>query len=258
MMPLDDRGLLLGDGLFETILAIDGDLVLFDDHIERMRASCLALGLPQPDADQAQKICELALGDTGMTRVRAAVRLTLTAGSGGRGLDRPAEPEPHIFATVALAPRPDTNVALKTVSIRRNETSPTSRHKTLSYLEAVIARREAAPSEALFLNTDGVVACAAAANVFWIREGVLFTPSLDCGVLPGVMRAQVLKAAGDFGLKTREGRFPPNAPAEAEAVFITNSLIGVRRVYWLDGQDLPMLPVVRDLAEAMDQISPSS
>ncbi len=257
MMPLDDRGLLLGDGLFETILAIDGELVLFDEHIERMRGSCGALGLPAPDADAARKLCELAMGDAGMTKVRAAVRLTLTAGSGGRGLDRPAEPEPHIFASVSLAPRPATNLALKTSGIRRNETSPTSRHKTLSYLDNVLARREASPSEALFLNTDGVVACAAAANVFWIKEGVLFTPSLECGILAGVMRAQVLKAAGDFGLSTREGRFPPQALADAEAVFVTNSLVGVRRVYWLDGEDLPGLPIVLELAEKMDEISSS-
>jgi branched-subunit amino acid aminotransferase/4-amino-4-deoxychorismate lyase len=254
MMPLDDRGLLLGDGLFETILAVDGDLVLFEPHIERMRRGCEYLGLPAPDADAAMKLCERALGDTGMTTGRVAVRLTLTAGSGGRGLDRPAEVEPHVFAAVFPAPRPEGPVGLWTTTIRRNDLSPTSRLKTLSYLDNVLARREAAPSEALMLNTDGLIACAAAANVFWISEGRLFTPGLDCGVLDGVMRQEVLSRADSFGLSVREGRFPPSALAEAEGAFITNSLIGVRRVYWLDGKDLPSLPLVNELAEAIAEL----
>jgi branched-subunit amino acid aminotransferase/4-amino-4-deoxychorismate lyase len=250
-MPLDDRGLLLGDGLFETILAIDGDLVLFDRHIARLRAGCAYLDLPQPDALATQKLCELALGDTGMTSGRVAVRLTMTAGSGGRGLDRPEAPEPHIFATVAKAPRPEGSIGLWTASVRRNQHSPTSRLKTLSYLDNVLARREAAPSEALMLNTDGIVACAAAANVFWIREGRLFTPALECGALDGVMRREVLDRAASFGLSAREGHFPPSALAEAEAIFITNSLIGVRRVHWLDGEDVPGLPLVQEIGEAI-------
>lgn len=250
-MPLDDRGLLLGDGLFETILAIDGDLVLFEPHIERMRAGCKYLDLPQPDVEATRKLCELALGDTGMTTGRVAVRLTLTAGSGGRGLDRPETVEPHVFATVSRAPRPTGSIGLWTATVRRNAHSPASRLKSLSYLDNVLARREAAPSEALMLNTDGIVACAAAANVFWIRDGRLFTPALECGVLDGVMRREVLKRADAFGLSVREGHFPPTAIADAEAVFITNSLIGVRRVHWLDGNEMPGLPVVQELGEAI-------
>ncbi|HRD46594.1 MAG TPA: aminotransferase class IV [Caulobacter sp.] len=250
-MPLDDRGLLLGDGLFETILAIDGDLVLFDRHIERLRAGCAYLDLPRPDAEATRKLCELALGDTGMTSGRVAVRLTLTAGSGGRGLDRPEATEPHVFATVSRAPRPEGSIGLWTATVRRNQHSPTSRLKTLSYLDNVLARREAAPSEALMLNTDGVVACAAAANVFWITDGRLFTPALDCGVLDGVMRREVLNRAAAFGLSVREGHFPPTAIAEAEAVFITNSLVGVRRVHWFDGSDMPGLPLVQELGDTI-------
>ena len=71
-MPLDDRGLLLGDGVFETILAIDGELILFEAHITRMLRACWELGLNQPDPDAARRLCELALGDTGATSGRFA------------------------------------------------------------------------------------------------------------------------------------------------------------------------------------------
>lgn len=254
-MPLDDRGLLLGDGLFETILARDGELVLFDLHIARMQAGCTTLGLPMPDAKGARQLCELALGDTGMTSGRAAVRLTLTAGSGGRGLDRPGEMEPHIFAAVSAAPQPNPTVALLTSDIRRNPSSPGSRFKTLSYLDNVLARRQAAPGEALMLNTAGDVACAAAGNIFWIQEGRLFTPALECGVLDGVMRRQVLDVAPSLGLSIREGRLPPESLDKAEAIFVTNSLIGVRPVSWIDGRYISSLPVVTALAEALADVS---
>jgi branched-subunit amino acid aminotransferase/4-amino-4-deoxychorismate lyase len=254
-MPLDDRGLLLGDGLFETILAKDGELILFEAHIARLRRACWELGLSQPEADATRRLCELALGDTDMTTGRVAVRLTLTAGSGGRGLARPDPVEPHIFVVASRAPKPDNAIGLRTSAIRRNPTSPGSRMKTLSYLDNVLARREAEPAEALMLNTVGDVACAAAANVFWIKEGRLFTPALDCGVLDGVMRGQVLAMAASFGLSAREGRFPPSVLTEAEAVFLTNSLIGIRPVSSLDGKDLPTLPVVAEMADALFEVS---
>lgn len=254
-MPLDDRGLLLGDGVFETILAIDGELILFDAHIARLRRACWTMGLNQPEPDAARRLCELALGDTGATSGRFALRLTLTAGSGGRGLNRPEVIEPHVFATTSRHVRPEGAIGLRTSAIRRNPTSPGARMKTLSYLDNVMARREAEPAEALMLNTGGDLACAAAANLFWIKEGRLFTPSLDCGVLDGVMRRQVLLVAGEFGLSPREGSFPPSALTEAEAVFLTSSLIGVRPVSSLDGLDLPTLPVVRDLADRLSEVS---
>ncbi|HEX7761521.1 MAG TPA: aminotransferase class IV, partial [Caulobacteraceae bacterium] len=86
-VPTDDRGLTLGDGLFETLLARDGDLVAFEAHLGRMTAGCAVLGLPPPDPDLARRLCREALTRADLSNDRAAVRLTLTAGSGGRGLD---------------------------------------------------------------------------------------------------------------------------------------------------------------------------
>ena len=104
MIPLDDRGLLLGDGLFETLLAVDGALVDPQPHLERMAAGCAALGLPPLDRAAAQAAMAQALA--GLDAPRAAVRLTLTAGSGGRGLDRPQAPAVRLFASAAPAPAP--------------------------------------------------------------------------------------------------------------------------------------------------------
>ncbi len=248
-MPLDDRGLLLGDGLFETILAKNAELMLFDDHVARLRAGCAAMALPAPDKTAVRELCELAIADAG-PRPRMAVRLTLTAGSGGRGLDRPDAVEPHVFATAAPVVRPEGAAALVTSPVRRNEGSPTSWLKTLSYLDNVWARRMAAPDDALMLNNGGEICCATAANIFWVKDGKLYTPSLDCGVLDGVMRRRVMALQ-----PVEEVRAPRAMLEQSDAVFLTSSLIGVRPVASLDGTPLPSHSMVDRLAAALAAVS---
>ena len=230
-VPLDDRGLLLGDGLFETLLWKDGALVLAEAHAARMAEGAAALGLPAPAHDAFLAVAEAAVRSAGLTGARAAVRITLTAGSGGRGLDRPEVLAPRLFATAAAAARPEAPARLHVAEVRRNQASPASRLKTLAYLDNVLARREARAAgadEALMLNTLGEVACTAAANVFWMGDGGLFTPAAETGRLDGIMARQVKRAALKLGLEVVQGAFGAPALAAAEAVFLTNSLIGVR------------------------------
>lgn len=249
-VPWDDRGLLLGDGLFETLLAERGRLVNLPAHLARMMAGCETLGLPPPDPERARSLCLAALEEAGLAGERAAVRLTLTAGSGGRGLDRPPVLQPRLWATAATSPEPVGPVHLRLAKVRRNEGSPASRLKTLSYLDNVLARRQAAPDEALMLDNAGNLACAGVANLFWVAGGRLFTPALDCGVLPGTVRAGILAWAGGEGPGAAEVCMGPEALGQADGVFLTNSLIGVRPVASLDGRPLSRSP----LTERVEQV----
>ncbi len=227
---MSDRGLLLGDGLFETLLAIDGVLQAPKAHLARLDLGCDALGLPAPEYGQALAVMQAAVRQAGLEHGRAAVRLTYTAGSGGRGLVRPEALAPQMFATAALSVRPPAPAQLTLASTRRNASSPTAHHKTLAYLDNVMARREAqalGADEAVLCNTDGHLACAAASNLFWITGGVLMTPDLSCGVLPGVMRAEVLAAAQTLGMAMDLAKIGPEALEQAEAIFLTNSLNGL-------------------------------
>lgn len=255
MIPPDDRGFTLGDGLFETVLARSGELVWLDAHLDRLTAGCATLGLPAPDRAEAERLMRQALVEAGLSGAQAAVRLTLTAGSGGRGLDRPAQPQPRVAATAAAAPRPTTPARLITAAVRRNDQSPAARLKTLSYLDNVLARAEAhaaGADEALMLNTRGELACAAAANLFWIDTGRLFTPALGCGVLAGTARAQVLTIAGELGLAVCEVRSAPDALQAAEAVFITNALVGVREAAEVDGRRFAPHGLVEQLSRTLN------
>ncbi len=253
-VPADDRGLLLGDGLFETILADNGRLDAFDAHARRLIAGCAVLGLPVPDAADLRRAADAVLAERGLTAERAAVRLTWTAGSGGRGLERPESPAPRLIAQASPASAPAGPATLVTAEIRRNATSPASRLKTLAYLDNVLARRAAViagADEALMLNTEDEIAGGAASNVFWIAGDRLFTPALACGVLDGVMRGRVLRAAAALGVEAVEARAGAEALLAAEAAFLTNSLIGLRAVSAIDGRALGTHPLVLRLAQAV-------
>jgi branched-chain amino acid aminotransferase/4-amino-4-deoxychorismate lyase len=254
----DDRGFTLGDGLFETVLWDAGELKLWDAHMERLNSSCDKLGLPLPPLGACRRAALAIVKAQMLGAERAAVRLTWSAGPGGRGLDRPDAPSPQLTATAAVSVKWVGPARLATVSVRRNDTSPASRLKSLSYLDNVLARQEARSAgadEALMLNTRGELACAGVANLFWIEKGVLYTPAIACGVLNGIMRGALIERAGRAGADIREVAATPEALSRASAVFLTNSLIGVRPVASIDGRLVGHDPFVQILQALLDDVS---
>lgn len=231
----NDRGLLLGDGLFETLRFSGGRVSRLAAHEQRLRASCTALGLDCP-LDQialAPVIEELARRNS---LADAAIRLTLTAGSGERGLARSAASRPSCLITAAPLAIPPASITLATSALRRSGSSIAARHKTLSYVDNVMARRAALAGDAdmaLLLDNEGHLSGADCANLFWQRDGRLFTPALDCAVLPGTARAALIA-----GLQVEQGRFAVSELSDAQCVFVTNALMGAVRVSQLDGRPL--------------------
>lgn len=229
-----DRGLTLGDGIFETIAVRGGKARRLPAHLARLRMGARLLGIPVPAADGAleQALIEVAAANDVNEGV---LRLTLTRGPQARGL-APTDPgAPTLLITGAagaLAPaKPAT--AVIAAETRRNERSPLARIKSTSYLDGVIAAREAAASgadEALLLNGAGNLAEAAAANLFVVLDGRAETPPISDGALPGVMRADVIRALG-----AKERTLAPADLARASEAFLTNSL-GIRALVTVDGQ----------------------
>ncbi|MCJ2136443.1 aminotransferase class IV [Methylobacterium sp. J-026] len=228
--PLDhtDRGLTLGDGLFDTALALGGRVAFEDAHVDRLVASAATLGIPAEPERIRAAMRSLAGQGRGETD-RLAIRTTLTRGSGPRGLKPPEDPHPTLFATAAPSARSAAFAPLRLwpTAIARNDTAPTARLKTLGYLDAVLAAREAAAAgfdEALFRNTRGRVACAGTGNLFALFGQTLATPPLTDGVLAGIVRAEVLGLAAGCGLRAEERSLSLPDLLGAEAVFLTNSL----------------------------------
>lgn len=220
-----DRGLLLGDGVFDTALGVQGRVAFEAAHADRLTAAAEALGF---SVERARIVA--AMRALAGTAPLAAIRTTLTRGPGPRGLAPPAEPSPFLFGSAAPARSPlfFAPLRLTLTSIARNETSPAARLKTLGYLDAVLAARDAQAQgfdEALFLNTGGRVACAGTGNFFGVFGGTLVTPPLEDGVLPGIVRAELLaRIAPSLGLAVEERPLLPSDLQAAEALFVTNSL----------------------------------
>src|SRR5690606_12507149 len=124
-----------------------------------------------------------------------------------------------IMLAVAPSPPPPESVSVLLSDVVRASAALSSRHKTLSYIDNVEARRRAAArgfGEALMLNEHGEIACASAANIFWFDGDGLRTPALACGVLAGVTRARVMDFAAANGWTVREGRFALDVLGGAE------------------------------------------
>ena len=132
-------------------------------------------------------------------------------------------------------------LTLTTISRLSPRSHPTQA-KTLNYLNSLLAKREAAERGAfdgLMATTDGYVAECSMNNVFFIKGRALYTPSLACGVLPGITRGVVLEMAPALGLKTREGRYRPAFLYEADECFLTGSGVGILPVQAIDGHAFP-------------------
>ncbi len=220
---LTDRGLNLGDGIFDTVLARNGRIFRRKSHIDRMADAAEILGLPFDEA-----LAETALNALAGAVIDGAVRLTLTRGPGPRGLSLPKNAKPLLFGAASPARVPPFPVLkLGTTSIRRNETSPLSRIKALPYLDSVLALEQAASKgadEVLFENTHSRVACLASANIFAIFGRQLVTPPLSDGALAGTTRAYVLSKAHGLRFEVAERSLPLEKFSRADALFATSSL----------------------------------
>ena len=227
-----DRGLTLGDGLFETIRARGGRPLRLAAHCARLRAGAEVLDLPVPVSDEALgRALEETLKANAVTD--GVLRLTLTRGPGPRGLLPPPQPRPTLLITAAAeASSPSPIRAVIATTTRRNEHSPLSRCKCINYLDNILARLEAAKrgaEDALLLNTAGRLAGTTIANLFLVIDGAVVTPPVADGALPGVMRGEVLAAAG-----AEERSLKPEDLARASEAFVTNCL-GIRPVVSVDG-----------------------
>ncbi len=236
--PIADRGLGLGDGLFETVRLTTGQPRHFADHWQRLRNSAKTLGFGDIGSGNIALDAIRQLSDK--TKIRnGSVRILLSRGQGPRGLDIPKDSACNWL--IRIFEKADTHARLVTLAlsqIRRNAANPVSLHKTISHLDMVMSRKllvgGAKGNESLLLDHRARLCCAGTGNLFWLYGERLFTPSAACGILPGTTRARLLELAPKLGLQVATGSYWPRSIAKADAVFICNALIGVRPVIRID------------------------
>lgn len=236
-----DRGFMYGDGLFETMRSFSGKVFEIDEHLDRLGRSLKTIGIRAPySKNYLKKEIYRLLGANALKD--AYIRLTVTRGEGRFGIERkdPQKPNVVIFAK-KFEGYPERifrqGISARVVSMRQDGLSPLSGIKSLNFLGHIIARfraKDAGADEAIILNTKGCVAEAATSNVFTVKRGVIITPSLASGILPGITRAVIIRLAKRLSLKVIEKSLSYRELLKSDEIFLTNSLAGVLPVTKVD------------------------
>ncbi|WP_306188578.1 MULTISPECIES: aminotransferase class IV [unclassified Streptomyces] len=229
-----DHGLTVGDGIFETVKAVDGEPFALTRHLNRLSRSARGLGLPDPDHDEVRRACAAVLEANPMPLGR--LRITYTGGHGPLGSDRGDHGPTLVVALGETTRRPD-STAVVTVPWTRNERGALTGLKTTSYAENVVALARAhqhGASEALFGNTVGQLCEGTGSNVFVVLDGELRTPPLASGCLAGITRELAIEWTG-----AKETDLPLDVLQRAEEVFLTSTLRDVQAVHRVDDRELP-------------------
>lgn len=245
-----DRGFLYGDGVFEVLRTWDEKLVDLDAHLARLLASAAALGLRGPGPSQVAHAVRHTVASAGPGEHR--VRVILTRGPGPLNA-RPETLGPgRTIVIVEPLPAQPSELSLAVVDFplpRRRGPG----HKTLAYLDHVLARDLAAAAgadEAVRLGPDGDVAECASSNVFVVARCAVATPPVELGILPGVTRARVLAACAGCGIPATERRLELAELYAADEIFVTSALRGVVPVTRLDGTARPTGPITARIRAA--------
>jgi branched-chain amino acid aminotransferase len=233
-----DHGLMVGDGVFETIKCVGGAAFALTRHLDRLRLSAERLGLPEPDVESIAdgvRGCLAAAPPWPLGRIR----VTYTSGNGPLGSDRGNQGATAVVIVGAQAPFPET-ASVTVVPWPRNERGALAGIKSTSYgdnAKALAYAKERGGQEAIFENLAGDLCEGTGSNVFIVRDGHLVTPTLASGCLAGVTRALVLEWHGG-----EETDVPVSALREADEAFLTSTTRDIQPIRLVDDTVLPVAP----------------
>lgn len=245
VVRVDDHGLTVGDGVFESLKVVDGRPFALTRHLDRLAASAAGLGLTAPDADEVRRAVAEVLDGADLALGR--LRITCTAGPAPLGSGRGGGPATLVVVADGLAPA-DATTAVVRVPWVRNERGAVTGLKTTSYAENVVAlarARESGATEAIFANTVGGLCEGTGSNVGYVLGGEVRTPSLASGCLAGVTRALLLEWCDVVEVDE-----PIGVLDEAEEVFLVSTTRDVQGVHRVDDRVLEAPgPITRKLQE---------
>jgi 4-amino-4-deoxychorismate lyase len=235
VLHADDEAILRGRAAFETVRVYGGRPFRLDDHLDRLVASSERIGLAPVDTDGIARSAKEAVGAAGARD--AVLRLLWTAGRDGRNPVGLA-----LVSTIAEdweAFRARGIRAISLLGVRAEAPWLLGGVKSTSYAVNMAAEAEArrrGADDAIFVDGEGTVLEGPVTNVWWRRGDVLFTPSLELGILAGVTRATLVEAAPDLGYRVEEGAFPLSELAGADEAFTSSSVREILAVVELDGR----------------------
>ncbi|MEM9079881.1 MAG: aminotransferase class IV [Verrucomicrobiota bacterium] len=244
MVPVGDQGFLRGEGVFETLLAVRGQVFEAGRHAERMRRGAAVLGFEVMATGEFEGLVSEVVERNGLEgEERVRVRVTATPQT--------------VLITAEVVEGAVGPLRVVRGDFQRWSGSPLAGVKATSYLENVLARRwavERGAREVLFGNERGEWCEGSWSNVFAVVDGVLMTPPLASGCLPGVTREVVMEVAGELGMEVREEKRSLASLDEVREMFVTSSLRGVCPVVDLDGRELTVGEVTVRLRDELERL----
>lgn len=237
-----DQGFLYGAGLFETMRAYDGGIFLLGKHLERLAASARVIGVESLGTAPLKEACRSVVAANKLESAR--IRLTVSRGNSKSFPSSVGQPTVLAQAQPYTPPAPEKYRAGYRAAIspfRHFSQSLLVRHKTTSYLECLLARLQAEEkgyNEAIFLNERGDISEGSSSNLFFVqKDGLLVTPPVGSGLLPGITREFILKMASGVGIVTEEKNICLDDLDKFSEAFITSSLVEVMPLASITGLD---------------------
>ncbi len=259
-IPVNDRGFLLGDGLFETMRVAGGKPFRMAQHLERLTRGANLLKIKLPYSPKELQNFSATLIEKNQLK-DCILRVTLTRGPGARGYSPKCADKPTLLMSLHPLPvaNPDEPLqwSLATSTIRIPASDALSSFKTTSKAVNVLARAEAEANgadEALLLNTNGEVAETAGGNLFWVYQDKICTVPTGRGVLPGITRAVVLEICQTLGFETNKRVIKLEMLRNAEGIFVTTSALGIVPVASLDSVPVAPSPLVDQIMSAYQEM----
>jgi 4-amino-4-deoxychorismate lyase len=257
-VPISDRGLQYGDGLFETLAVVESRPRFWERHMARLARGENVLGMPFSDKSLLRQEADSLCGDCR----RGVLKIIITRGSGGRGYRPPESPEPRRI--LSLHPWPDypeswsrEGIQLRLCETRWGCNRRLAGVKHLNRLEQVLARREWRDpqiAEGVMLDQEGRVISVTQGNLFLLRDNRLYTPELSRAGISGVMRLLVIEAAERLGIPVQIGDVSLEQLRQADALFVTNVLLGLCPVAALEGRSYTVDRIPFTLRQAVTEL----
>ncbi len=241
-----DHGFLYGDGVYETLRSYGRRIFMQDAHLSRLFRSGAEIGLtiPIPANDWGDILHEAMIrNDVGTDRQDAYLRITVSRGAGDIGLDPALCPSPTVVVMAKPLVPPasrlyEAGVNVIVASTKRNLPSALSPQiKSTNFLNNVQAKREAIAAgafDSILLNWEQHVTECTISNVFFVTDGTLRTPALECGVLDGITRMVAIRLAAKLRIHVEEGHYTVDQLYHADECFLTNTSMEIMPVTSVD------------------------
>ena len=239
-----DHGFLYGDGVYETLRSYGPHIFMQDEHVSRLFRSAAAIGLTIPMNNWGDILHQAMIRNEVGTDLRDAyLRITVSRGAGDIGLD-PAlcsSPTVVVIAKPLVPPEShlyETGVNVIVASTKRNLPDALSPQiKATNFLNNIQAKREAiavGAFDSILLNWEQHLTESTVSNVFFVLDGKLHTPALECGLLDGITRMLVIRLAKELDIHVEEGRYTVDQLYRADECFLTNTSMEIMPVTSVD------------------------